>query len=129
MKSRSEPMLTAVSVIARLSALAAFALVATSAHADFHTYKIEQIFSNADGSVHFIVMHEAEFANGQEFWTGHALTSMHGGTTATFTFPNNLPRDHTAGTRVLIATQGFAALGLITPDFVIPNGFLGVPAG
>jgi len=129
MKSRSELKRTTVRVIARLSAFAAFALVATSANADFHTYKIEQIFSNADGSVQFIVMHEAEFEDGQEFWTGHSLTSMHGGTTSTFTFPHNLPRDHTAGTRALIATQGFVALGLITPDFVVPNGFLGVPAG
>jgi hypothetical protein len=30
----------------------------------------------------------------------------------------------TAFTRVLIATQGFAALGIVTPDYVVPNGFL-----
>ncbi len=35
----------------------------------------------------------------------------------------------TANKRVLIATQGFAALGLITPDFVVPNGFLPTNGG
>jgi len=29
----------------------------------------------------------------------------------------------------LIATQGFAALGLVTPDYVIPNGFLATSGG
>jgi hypothetical protein len=30
---------------------------------------------------------------------------------------------------VLIATQGFAALGLVTPDYVIPNGFIPLANG
>jgi hypothetical protein len=29
----------------------------------------------------------------------------------------------TAFTRVLIATQGFASLGLVNPDYIVPNGF------
>ena len=59
-------------------------------------------------------------------------------------FPNNLPigmscnpyygcaaaaPSSTANTRVLIATQGFADLHLITPDYVIPNGFLATDGG
>ena len=35
----------------------------------------------------------------------------------------------TANKRVLIATQGFEALGLVTPDYVIPNGFLPTNGG
>ncbi len=35
----------------------------------------------------------------------------------------------TAHAHVLIATQGFAQLGLITPDYVIPNGFLPLTNG
>ena len=35
----------------------------------------------------------------------------------------------TAGTRVLIGTQGLAALGVITPDFIVPNGFLPIGGG
>jgi hypothetical protein len=35
----------------------------------------------------------------------------------------------TANKRVLIATQGFEALGLVAPDYVIPNGFLPTNGG
>ena len=34
------------------------------------------------------------------------------------------PSTQTAGRRALIATQGFAALGVVAPDYVVPNGFL-----
>jgi hypothetical protein len=45
------------------------------------------------------------------------------------TFPNNLPSSQTLGKHFLIATQGFAALGILTPDYTVPNGFLGTGAG
>ena len=41
----------------------------------------------------------------------------------TFTFPNDIP-SNTAIKKVLIATQGFADLGLVMPDYIMPNGFL-----
>ena len=44
-------------------------------------------------------------------------------------FPGNLASSSTAGRRVLIATPGFAALGLVTPDYTIPNGFLATDGG
>ena len=96
---------------------------ATTASASFHTFQIEQLFTNADGTVQFCVMHEASGANGQEFWAGRAFSSTHAGVTHTLVFPHNLPGDATSGRRVLIATQGFADLALIAPDFVVPNGF------
>jgi hypothetical protein len=37
-------------------------------------------------------------------------------------FPNDLQGD-TGGKTFLIGTAGFAALGLVTPDYVVPNGF------
>ena len=99
--------------------------VATStAFASFHTFRIEQLFSNADGSVQFIVLNESGNFNGENFWAGRTLTSTHAGVTKSFTFPANLPSSATAGKRVLVATQGFAALGILTPNYVIPNGFL-----
>jgi hypothetical protein len=97
-------------------------LTATSAAlAAFHLFRIEQLYSNTDGTVQFVVMRESFGANGENFWAGITLTSTGGGT---FTFPTNLPSSATAGRRVLIASQDFAALGLVTPDYVIPNGFL-----
>jgi hypothetical protein len=107
----------------------ALALVATHALAEFHLYQIDEIFSNASGSVQYVVMHEFTGSNGENFWHGNPFTSMGSGGNQTFTFPANLPSSSTANTRVLIATQGFANLGLITPDFVVPNNFLSLTNG
>jgi hypothetical protein len=103
-----------------------FLLLATSgASASFHLFRIEQIYSNADGTVQFVVLHESFGANGENFWSGQMLTSSGGGRPSqSITFMTNLPSSSTAGRRVLIATPGFAALGLVTPDYSIPNGFL-----
>ena len=116
-------------------------LVTGTAFASFHTYVIDQLYSNADGSVQFIVLHEAFGLDGQNLLRGHALKSTHAGVTQTYTFDHDLPGGSgpcgiygeceaapTANTRVLIATQGFAALGVLAPDYTIPNGFLS-PAG
>ncbi len=51
------------------------------------------------------------------------------GVTNTFVYPNDLPSNLTRNHKVLVATQGFANLGIVTPDFVVPNGFLGTGAG
>jgi len=104
----------------------ALALCASVASAEFHTYQIEQIFSNASGTVQFIVLHESQGSNIETFLMGHKLTST---VPMSYTFPNNLPMTPTAFTRVLIATEGFAALGIVTPDYVIPNGFIPVGGG
>jgi hypothetical protein len=120
--------------------IAAFALVATSARAEFHTFQIEQMYSNADGSVQFVVLHESAGMNGENFLAGQVLTSTHAGITKTYLFPQNLPGDYcdsyygcmsspTANRRVLIASQGFAALNLVAPNYVVPNGFLPVDGG
>jgi hypothetical protein len=117
----------------------ASAVAAPAAWATFHTYQIDQIFSNADGTVQFVVLHEVAGMNGQNFLAGHTFTSMSGGATKTYTFPTNLPggmdsgygmmQAPTAFSRVLIATQGFADQGVVTPDYVIPNGFLPLANG
>jgi len=101
---------------------------AAPAHAMFHLYRIEQIYSNADGSIQFVVL--TTNSNGEDQWMGHTLTSTRpGGPTRTFVFPSNLPNSSTAGKRVLIGTSGFAALGIVTPDFTISNGFLATDGG
>jgi hypothetical protein len=108
---------------------ATLALVATAASASFHTFQIEEIFSNADGSVQYVVLHEAAGFGGQNFLAGLKFTSTQMGVTQSFTFGSNLPSGDTAGRHVLIASQGFQALGLVTPDYVIPNGFLPLANG
>jgi hypothetical protein len=96
--------------------------ISGAANATFHLFQISKLYSNADGTVQFIEL--SAFSGGQQFIAGHTITSAHSGdTTRTFTFPNNLPGD-TANHSFLIGTQGFAALNVVTPDFIVPNGFL-----
>jgi len=119
-----------VATTGRWIALAGLALVTPAALATFHTYRIEQIYSNADGTIQFVVLKEALGEDGQEFWTGHALTSAPAGAPPNvFEFPNNLPGNNTANTRVLVGTAGFAALGIVKPDYVVPNHFLSTTQG
>jgi hypothetical protein len=112
----------------RVVAVALGALVlggwASTAEAIFHTFQIEELYSNPSGTVQFVELREAFGANDQQFLAGHALTSTQGATTRTFTFATNLPNNLTAGKRVLIATPGFAALGIVTPDYIVPAPFL-----
>ena len=115
------------------------ALCASVAGATFHTYQIDEIYSNADGTVQYVVLHESQGMNGQNQLMGLMLTDVRPAGVATFVFPRNLPGEScdsygcmpspTAGTRVLIATQGFVNLGLVMPDFVVPNGFLATGGG
>ena len=127
------PSITSVrSLFNRLGTIASMAITlafASSVSAVFHTYRIEQIYSNSDGTVQFIVMHESQSSDGENLWGGHVLTAQGGGIVNSFTFPNDLPSSATSGTRVLIATEGFAALGVITPDYVVPDHFLSTTSG
>jgi len=113
----------------------ALLLAATAADASYHTLRIEQIFSNADGTVQFVVLHESLGMNGENLLAGHTLTATQGMSTRTHVFVKDLPGGggdcsyycmpaQTAYKRVLIATQGFAALKLVTPDYIVENGFL-----
>src|SRR4051812_7824224 len=106
----------------RIIGAIALALAAPLAGASFHTFVLEQLYSNADGTVQFIVLHEAFGAGGEQFLQGHQLTVSHNGALKTLTFDHALANGSTAGKRALIATQGFAALGVVTPDYVVPNG-------
>jgi len=115
-----------------LGALLASAALAASA--SFHTFQVDQIFSNADGTIQYVVLHEFQGANGENMLSGHSISVTQGAVSNTYTFPMDLPGGEcdaymctlapTANRRVLIATQGFAALKLVTPDYVVPNGFL-----
>jgi hypothetical protein len=113
-----------LALLVRGSFAGAIAIAATAAWGNFHTFVIDQAYTNADGTVQFVVLRESQGTNGENLWSGHTFTSTHAGVTKSFTFPTDLPGTATAGKRVLIGTQGLAALGFIVPDYVIPNGFL-----
>ena len=120
--------------------IVALAFATTAARAEFHTFQIEEMYSNADGSVQYVVLHESQGMNGENLLQGQALTSTHLGVTKTYIFPANLPGGScsmyygcspspTSRARVLIATAGFAALNLLAPNYVMPNGFLPTDGG
>jgi len=121
------------------TALAIAALAAGPAAASYHTYRVEQVYSNASGTVQFLVLHESQGADGENFLGGKTLSVFHGGTTKSFQFPNNLGNSScgyygcsqvpTADTRVLIGTAGFAQLGLMAVDYQIPDGFFPLDGG
>ena len=113
-------------------AMACFAVVvlAGPAQASFHLFRIDQAFSNADGELQYVVLREIGGANGEHLWAGQSLrTTNAAGVAKAFTFPGNLPSSATAGRHVLVATPGFAALGIATADYTIPARFLPTDGG
>ncbi|NRF67080.1 hypothetical protein HLB44_08815 [Aquincola sp. S2] len=94
----------------------------------FHLYRLNELYSNPSGTIQFIELSIGGI-NGESFWQGVTLSTSSGGTTRNFTFPSHLPSSSTANTTVLIATSGFAELGIVTPDFIVPNGFLFTSGG
>ena len=92
--------------------------------AAFHTWQISEIYSNADGTVQFIEL--SNISNGENFVHGQVMTAT-GTATKTFTIPTDLnPTLPSANRKFLIGTQGFANLGIVTPDYIMPPGFLTV---
>lgn len=108
----------------RLVSLCALALftITNKAHANFHLWKLNEIYSNADGSVQFIELF-CSFS-GQSVLQNHTLSVTNAGAVHTFTFPSNTPAN-TFQKSLLLATPGFGSLpGGVTPDYVIPTNFL-----
>jgi hypothetical protein len=101
--------------------LSLFAVAAAlPASASFHLWAMSELYSNADGSVQFLELRA--LTGGQEFIAGHSIRAMSGGTVHSMLVTQNLPGD-SGGRTFLIGTQGFAALGVVTPDVIVPNGF------
>jgi hypothetical protein len=109
------------SAVVRFLLVASALIWAQTAGASFHLISISEVYSDASGNVQYVVLQAN--AGGQQFLAGHKITATQGGATNSFTFPADLPGD-TAGRKILIATQAFANLGIVTPDYVVPNGFL-----
>jgi hypothetical protein len=100
--------------------LIALSLAAAEANATFHLWRMTELYSNADGSVQYLEL--AVSSSGEGLLSGHVLTSSRGNEVHYLVFPNDLQGD-TGGKTFLIGTEGFAALGLVMPDYVVPNGF------
>lgn len=104
--------------------VAAAALLASGGNlcwAGSHLWRVNEVFSSADGSIQFIELHECCGAPAENFIGGHNMfCDVTGGN---YVFPAHLV-GNTANRYLLLATAGFAALpGAPTPDHIIPANF------
>ena len=108
----------------------ALALVSSAAFANFHTFVVDEVYSDATGTVQYVVLQEASVSNNEDLFATQRITrTIAGAQFKAFVFPNDLPSKATASKYVLIATQSFAALGVITPDYIVPDGFVPISNG
>ena len=89
-----------------------------------HLWDLNEVFSNSDGTIQFVEIYQPTSAccenNLGTKWIESTATG------STFTFPTGIV-GNTAFKHILIGTAGFAALpGAPTPDFVLPDNFLGL---
>ena len=87
----------------------------SSGQASFHLWDINEVYSNSDGSVQFIELFTT--SNSQQSVNGKRITSTG---SPDFVFPSN-SGSPTANQHLLLATGDING---VSPDFVIPAGFL-----
>jgi len=82
---------------------------------------VSEIYSNADASIQFMLFSPGDMSP----LIGRELVSTSGSSTNSFKFPAADANDALAlkPGPALVATQAFADLHLIKPDFVVPDGF------
>jgi hypothetical protein len=104
------------------------AIFAAPAHALFHFNSIEELYTNASGTLQYIQLYSA--SGDQQFVSGLQIQVVNEGGTQThsLTMPNDLPGD-TTDKFWLIGTAGIDAAGAPTPDFIMPNNFLFIGGG
>ena len=84
---------------------------------------VDQVYSNANGSIQFIVFR----VDGASECSAFSVVSIHDGVSSGGGWSS--PPSTTSG-RFLVASPGFYNLGIVTPpDYWIGNGFLGTGAG
>jgi hypothetical protein len=113
--------------VKRLLAFAATAIAVTlfcspPAMSGSHTWVINEIYSNADGTLQFVEM----WTSFQNEWAIGGK-SVHTDADTSDIFPFNLPMNSTSNKHLLLATAGFAVLpGAPTPDLTIPSNFFNI---
>lgn len=96
-------------------------LFTANAHAASHLWRINEVFSNADGNIQFVEMHECCGAPAELGLGGRFVRSDSTG--QQYDFTEHLT-GNTADRYLLLATNDFAALpGAPTPDYIIPDNF------
>ena len=100
------------------------ALAAPGAFAGSHTWDVWEVFSNADGTIQFVEIHEANGTDGEIGLGGHVMRALPSGHNFTIT---NSVAPPTGNKFYLFATAGYAALaGAPPPDQIMANNFLAI---
>jgi hypothetical protein len=114
--------------ILRLAIASAFALFLNSfaqAQCAFGSlWGLAEVFSNADGSVQFMVLQSAKEDGVTGTLAGQTLVASDGSTEHSYTIAADLHEQDLYTRHVLVSTQGFAGLNLVKPDVIVPNGFV-----
>ena len=105
--------------------------IAGAATAGVHRWDIGEIFSNADGMIQFIELFNPTVDNNE--WLFNTLSTtltLDDGTPEVFNFPSDLNSSmSTSLASALLGTAGFAAVAGVTPDWIIPDGFIPLGGG
>jgi hypothetical protein len=107
----------------------ALGLIASAASAGFESWRFDELYSNADGTLQYIVLKEAAGFNNMNNLGLLGMIATHKGDQKFFDFGHDLGSTATANKRMLIATQAVADTGRITPDYVMPDRFLPTDGG
>ena len=105
-------------------------LAAAPGRASFTWWEVNEVFSNADGTIQFIEFFESGGQDGQRSFGGKQLKTFVARASQTdplniYNFADDLPSSFTANKFALLATEGFGSLpGAVQPDFVMPDGFI-----
>lgn len=81
----------------------------------FHLYRINELYSNADGTNQFIELTVDDY-DGQGFWAGHFIRVTQSGVSHSLTFTADLPSEATARCRAPQATTACRAAPATTPS-------------
>ena len=104
------------------AALLVFALLSDPAHGAFHLWRVNELYSNADGTVQFIELKENLGFNGEHFLANQVITYSGPLGTNTFTFPTDLPSTNTANKTFVIGTANLSSVpGGLVPDYVFTS--------
>jgi len=94
--------------------------------ASFHLWSMGELYSSPDGKVQFMELRA--LTGGQQFLTGHSLVATGSAGEHAFEFNHDLPGD-TSNKTMLVGTQSFANLHVVTPDYIVPDNFFSQGGG
>lgn len=104
--------------LACIVGLMAAAFAHTPAWAGSHTWRVNEVFSSADGTVQFIELMECMNSAIETGLSGHQVKSN-----ANTVNLNSLPPNSSASKHLLFGTANLPSLGGPTPDYIITGNF------